>query len=125
MPHLFHLDIIEGFLLLVLRIVVDRRLRSCILLNIPLENNDEEFAVLSLRDLNQKLDSSPLQAPDKKDFSLVWHAEWLSFLARLHVTLVPQPRLLLLRIVYCLILLRRISGIQSNFLTFNQWKISG
>ena len=55
LPHLFDLDIVEGFFGL-WRYVSGRLLK----IDVSLEHNDKELAIVSLRHLSQELDSSSL-----------------------------------------------------------------
>ena len=96
LPHLFDLYVVEQFIifsvsLLLLFFYGSSRggLRND---EIPLEDNDEEFAIFGLGYLDEKPYSSPHHLLYEKHLPLVGHSEALCLLTWLHALLVPELR---------------------------------
>ena len=95
LPHLFNFYVIKQFTfsisLFLLFLYGSSRggLRND---EIPLEDNDEEFAIFSLGYLNEKLYSSPHHLLYEKHLPLVGHAEALCLMTWLHALRIPKLR---------------------------------
>ena len=93
LPHLFDLYVVKQFIFsfsLLLLFFYGRLRRGLRNDEIPLEDNDEEFAIFGLGYLNEKPYSSPHHLLYEKHLPIVGHSEALCLLTWLHALLVPE-----------------------------------